>query len=33
MVALTVNDCVVGGATINGYSMQPTLNPGDYSGT
>lgn len=27
-MALTVNDCLIGGATINGYSMQPALNPG-----
>jgi signal peptidase I len=30
-VALTINDCIVGGATINGYSMQPTLNLGERS--
>lgn len=30
-VALTINDCVIGGATINGYSMQPTLNIGERS--
>lgn len=27
-VALTVNDCLVGAATIDGSSMQPALNPG-----
>lgn len=27
-VALTVNDCLVGAATIDGHSMQPALNPG-----
>ncbi len=27
-VVVTVNDTLVGAATINGYSMQPALNPG-----